>query len=235
MADFPKKADWNNLKKKYKIPNGAVKNIEVGKALDNFHKAYDNVKGITAAKQRVPVAEGLEKLLASYISALSKNKKAHKLYSGFEKEFLDDYVGRIHFLVGDLKRYFADTSLYQAEVAKYFKGVMVLKTKLGKSTPEDVQYFNQGPQRGLTALGKSVKGIDVRQIDTALGKINTLIQTMPKTVVASDLKKLNKIKAEEAMKANTVIVDKVIDGILEHSKDIATEAVALGLVKASPV
>jgi hypothetical protein len=235
MADFPKRSNWRDLKKKYKIPDGAAKGIEVGKALDAFHKAYDSVSGPTAPKKRVPIAEGLEKLLADYISAVSKNKKSIKLYDGFEKEFMKDYLGKIHFLAGDLKRYNANSTLYQAEVAKYFKGVMVLKSKRGKATPEDVQYFNQGPQRGLSALGKSVQGIDVRKIDAALGKINTLIQTMPKTVAATDLKKLSKLEAAKAVKANGVIVDKVIDGILENSEDIAAEAVTLGLVKANPL
>ena len=212
MADFKKEKDWLALKKKYKIPNGAVKGIQMEKALKTFHAQYDSVSGPTASRKRVVIAEALEKQFAAYISALSKDKKEHKLYAGFEKEILNDYLGKINFLANDLKRYDADAKLYQAELAKYFHAVHKLDADKASVTKEDLEYFNQGPQRGLSALGKSVKKVDPRKIDAALGLINTAIQTAPKEMSQEEL---------------TALAGK----ILEWSEAIATEGRALGLLK----
>ena len=187
MADYPKSKNWEALKKKYKIPNGAVKGIKMAKEIDAFHNAYDNVSGPTASKKRVPIAEALENKMSAYITALSKNKKAIKLYDGFEKEFLKDYLGKIHFLKNDLKRYDADAKLYQAEIAKFFSAVHRLEANKAKVSKDDIEKFKSGPLRGLSALGKSVKNIDPREIDGWLGTINDGVQKLPASPTPTQL------------------------------------------------
>ena len=190
MADFPKSKDWKDLKKLYGIPNGAVKGIEVGKALDEFHQAYDSVSGLTASKKRVPIAQELENTLAAYLSKLQAKKSTIKKYDAFEKVFLDKYVGRIHFLKEDLKRYSADSTLYTAELAKFFHDVHQLEPHRATVTRDDLHKFNSGPMRGLSALGKGVQKVDPREIDKALGPINKAIDALPATPDRETLDKL---------------------------------------------
>jgi cell division protein FtsB len=212
MADYPKRTDWQKLKKKYSIPDGAVKNFNIGKELDAFHKAYDGVKGATAPQQRVVIAEGLEKKLAAYLSALSKNKKSYKLYTGFEREFLDDYVGKINFMKRDLKRYNADFEVYQAEITKFFAAVAKLEANKSKVTKDILEKFKSGPLRGLSAVGSKAKGVNTKAIDGWLGTINDGIQDLP---------------AEPSRKQ----LDEFIEATVKTTEEVAKLARAQGLVK----
>lgn len=212
MADYPKRAQWKALKKKYSIPDGAVKSIEVGKELDAFHKAYDNVKGATAPAQRATIAEGLEKKLGAYLTALSKNKKAYKQYAGFEREFLDDYLGRLNFMKKDLKRYSADRETYQAEIVKFFSAVAKLEANKPKVTKDILEKFKSGPLRGLSAVGSKAKGVDTKAIDDWLGTINDAVQNLPKDPSRQQL-------------------DDFIDATVKTTEEVAKLARAQGLVK----
>jgi hypothetical protein len=212
MADFPKRTDWQKLKKKYSIPDGAVKGFNVGKELDAFHKAYDGVKGATAPQQRAVIAEGLEKKLATYLTGMSKNKKSYKLYAGFEREFLDDYVGKLNFMKKDLKRYNADREVYQAEIVKFFSAVAKLEANKSKVTKDILEKFKSGPLRGLSAVGSKAKGVDTKDIDAWLGTINDAVQKLPKDPTRTDL-------------------DNFVEATVKTTEEVATLARAQGLVK----
>ena len=211
MADYPKVKDWEALKKKYKIPNGAVKGVQVGKAIETFHKGWDTVSGPTAAKKRIPIGQALENSLAAYISALSKKKKDIKQYPAFEKEFLDKYLGRVNFLKEDLKRYDADAKLYTAELAKFFSAVHRLQANKAKVTRDDIIVFKGGPMRGLSALGKSVKKVDPTKIDALLGPINLAVDKFPAILTREQ-------------------IDKFVDKIVETADEVAELARAQNLV-----
>lgn len=60
-------SDWKALKKKYDVPNGAVKGVEMGKAIDAY---WDGLS--TRAKLNVDLAEKTEAIYADYISQFSK-------------------------------------------------------------------------------------------------------------------------------------------------------------------
>lgn len=212
MADFPKRTDWQKLKKKYSIPDGAVKGFNVGKELDAFHKAYDGVKGANLPKQRHAVAEATEKKLAAYLSAMSKNKKSYKLYAGFEREFLDDYLGKLNFMKRDLKRYYADYEVYQAEIVKFFSAVAKLEANKSKVTKDVLEKFKSGPLRGLSAVGSKAKGVDTKKIDAWLGTVNDGIQKLP----------LNPTRKE---------LDEFVDATVKTAEEVAKLARAQGLVK----
>jgi hypothetical protein len=212
MADFPKRTDWQKLKKKYNIPDGGAKGINVGKELDAFHKAYDGVKGANLPKQRHAIAEATEKKLAAYISAMSKNKKSYKLYAGFEREFLDDYLGKLNFLKRDLKRYYADYETYQAELTKFFSAVAKLEANKSKVTKNVIEKFKSGPLRGLSAVGSNAKGVDTKKIDAWLGTVNDAVQKLPATPTQKE-------------------IENFVDATVKTADEVAKLARAQGLVK----
>jgi hypothetical protein len=53
---------------------------------------------------------------------------------------------------------------------------------------DELEKFKSGPVRGLTAVGKSVRGVDIREIDVSLGKINTAVQALPKAPTDTEIK-----------------------------------------------
>ncbi len=161
---------WKALKKKYDVPDGAVKGIDLGKAIDKYWKDMEGKR----PPQMVAVAQECEQVLANYIGKFDKKKV--KEYAKFEKEFLDDFVGAMHEMADDFSRYTADIELYAAELRKFFASVT--KLEVGNTTLNDLEGFKSGPQRGLTALAKSVKGIDPTEIDKLLGTINDTIDKM---------------------------------------------------------
>lgn len=168
----PTTAMWKKLKEKYGVPDKAVKGVDVAKALDQY---WTDMSG-KRPPQMVPIAEECEQVLAKYISKFDKKKVRIPEYDKFEKEFLDDFVGAMHEMADDFRRYTADIGLYAAELRKFFNSVTKLDPE--KTTLNDLEAFKSGPQRGLTALAKSVKGIDPTEIDKLLGKINDTIDKM---------------------------------------------------------
>jgi hypothetical protein len=167
---IPKHSEWKTLKTKYGVATGAVRGVDVGKALDR----YWNSNAKTAKEQHASLA-ALEKTLATYISKLDKKKV--KQYPAFQKIFLNQYVGEAHKLAEDAKRYYADADTYKKELIKFFTATQRLKT--GVTTKNDLEKYKSGPVRGLSALGKSVRKVDLSDIDGWLGTINDAVQKLP--------------------------------------------------------
>jgi hypothetical protein len=175
---IPKRSEWKILKTKYGVATGAVSGIDVGKALDSYWNS-----GAKNAKEQYASLDALEKVLAAYISKLDKKKV--KQYALFQKAFLDDYVGEAHKLKEDAKRYYADIDTYKKELAKFFTATQRLKT--GVTTKDDLEKYKSGPVRGLSALGKSVRKVDISDIDGWLGTINEAVQSLPATPTRQQL------------------------------------------------
>jgi hypothetical protein len=167
---IPKRSEWKTHKTQYGVATGAVSGVDVGKALDTYWNS-----GATTPKEQYASLEVLEKVLAAYISKLDKKKV--KQYPAFQKVFLDKYVGEAHKLKEDSKRYYANTETYKKELAKYFTATQRLKK--GVTTKDDLEKYKSGPLRGLSALGKSVRGVDVSEIDGWLGNVNDAVQKLP--------------------------------------------------------
>jgi hypothetical protein len=175
---IPKHSEWKTLKTKYGAATGAVSGIDVGKALDKYWNS-----GAKTPKEQYASLEALEKTLAAYISKLDKKKV--KQYAAFQKVFLDNYVGEAHKLKEDSKRYYADAETYKKELAKFFTATQQLKK--GSTTKDQLEKYKSGPVRGLSALGKSVRKVDLSDIDGWLGTINDAVQKLPATPSRSQL------------------------------------------------
>jgi hypothetical protein len=178
-VSIPKRSEWKTLKAKHQVADGAVSGINVGDALDKYWNS-----GATTAKEQLASLEALEIKLNNYMTKLDK-KKVKLDYPGFEKEFLNKYLGEAHKLKEDAKRYNANVDLYKKELIKFFTAVQALDKK--KTTKAELEKFKSGPVRGLSALGKNVRGADLTHIDSWLGTINDAIQKLPKDTTQKDI------------------------------------------------
>jgi|SRR5579859_301660 len=167
---IPKRSEWKVLKTKHEVADGAVSGINVGDSLDKYWNS-----GATTPKQQMESLAALETKLSSYISKLPKTK-VKKDYDGFQKEFLNKYLGEAHKLKEDAARYNANIDTYKKELVKFFTAVQALHK--GKTTKADLDKFRSGPVRGLSALGKNVRGADVTHIDQWLGTIDAAVLKM---------------------------------------------------------
>lgn len=165
---IPTRKDWQAMKKKYGVADGAVRGINVGEELDKYNAA-------TNLKERQVAVARLEQKLAAYIGKV--DKKSVKQFPAFQKDFLDNYVGVAHFFGEDLKRYAADAETYKKELVKFFGAVQ--KLNKDTSTKADLEAFKSGPMRGLSALGSNARKVDPREIDAALAPVNKAIDKLP--------------------------------------------------------
>lgn len=166
----PKHSEWKAMKKKYGVADGAVRGIDLGKELDK----YWNSKASTPVQQ-LALLEPLEVKLKNYIEKLDKKKV--KQYDAFVKAYLDGYLGEVHKLAVDNKRYRATAAIYKTELAKFFTAVQ--KLDKDKTTKNDIEKFKSGPVRGLSAVGSNAKGVKPQEIDGWLGTINEAVQKLP--------------------------------------------------------
>ena len=161
------------------MADGAVSGINVGDALDKYWNS-----GAKTPKEQMASLEILETKLNSYITKLDK-KKVKKDYDDFQKVFLNKYLGEAHKMKEDAKRYNANVDIYKKELIKFFTAVQALDKV--RSTKTDLDKFRSGPVRGLTALGKSVRGADVTEIDKWLGTIDAAVLKLHADVSRTDI------------------------------------------------
>ena len=154
---MPVRKDWVALKKAHKIPDGAVKGINLGAALDKIKDAK------TAATIAAAVTD-FEKIASTYITKL--DKKSVTNYSVFQKAFLDDYVAPAHTRVKAYKLEADQEGLYKSELVKFFQAVQKLDPK--KTKPADAQTFGRFA-RGLFSVSLRTKdAVDATAINKAL-------------------------------------------------------------------
>ena len=97
---IPSRKQWQAEKKKYGIPDGAVKGVDLGKELDKVAKAASGgVKGqaayVAALKSYLPIA-------SKYITTLGKDAKTKAKiakWAEFQKNFLDEFVQPAHQMI----------------------------------------------------------------------------------------------------------------------------------------
>lgn len=203
---IPTHTKWKALKKKYDVADGAVSGINVGKALDTYETKEK--AGVQYAKANAAAAAELEAVLAKYITKLDKSK-VKKDYSGFQRTFLNDYVGAAKEKSEDFKRYAADAETYTKELLKFFASVQRMEP--GKTTVDNLSKFKSGPLRGLSAVGSSLKGFDLSEIDKRAAKIQQVIDKLPTN-------------------SDQALIDRVLQAIIKTGEEMAAEAKKLGLM-----
>jgi hypothetical protein len=157
VMTMPVRKDWVALKKTHKVPDGAVKGVNLGAALD---KIKDAKTGPTI----VAAVTAFEKIANTYITKL--DKKSVTNYATFQKTFLDDYLAPAHTRVKAYKLEADQEALYKSELTKFFQAVQKLDPK--KTTPDDAQTFGRFA-RGLFSVSLRTKdAVDATAINKAL-------------------------------------------------------------------
>jgi hypothetical protein len=160
---IPGRKWWVSQKKKYGVPDGAVKGINIGDLLDKYNNG-------TTVAARTTAAAALEKGAATYIAKI--DKKQVKQYDAFEKVFVNEVVHPAHAQVKRMQLAADGKALYQSTLQKWFQAVQVLDPK--KSGKKDLQSFVRY-SRGVTSVGVRVKAvIDTKEIDKVLANIDEL-------------------------------------------------------------
>ena len=155
------------MQKKYGVPGGAAT-----KAIGAYWSS-----GASTPKTYMAAYTALETALVAYIGKVDKKKV--KDYPGFEKDFLNKFIGQVHKERMDTERGMATLSTYKAEIAKFMS--MVQKLNKDKSTKVDLEKFKQGPARGLSAMASRARGLEPEEVKT-LEEITTHIKEVDKIV-----------------------------------------------------
>jgi hypothetical protein len=164
---IPTKSEWTKLKTKYGVSDGVA-----GKAIDAYWSS-----GASTPKTYMAAYTALEKALVVYLQKVDKKKV--KDYAGFEKEFLNKFVGQVHKERVDTERGMATLSTYKSEIVKFMSMVQKLDKK--KSNRSDLEKFKQGPARGLSAMASRARGLDAEQVKV-LNAITAEVKDVDKVV-----------------------------------------------------
>ncbi len=180
---IPTVKEWTTARTKYGAPDTAG-GVTVSKAFAAYWAS-----GANTPKKYMVAYVALENALAKYIPKVDKKKI--KDYAGFEKAFLDGFIGKVHKERVDTERGMANLNTYKAEVVKYM--TMVQKLDKTKTLAIDLERFKQGPVRGLSAMASRAAGLTTEQaavlkkIDLELKKVDYLVDHMGATPTRTQL------------------------------------------------
>jgi hypothetical protein len=149
-VSIPTHAQWKKFKDTHGIGSNAVSSVNVGKALDAFHKAYgrDFLKNAAAAAD-------CYKVLAIYLAKFPD--KAAKDAKKFKSEFVKNYVNMASAAKEEFEAMGGDTKAFGGRVAS----LLAAASKLKAGDPlNSLQLFRQGPVRGMLAAATQVKHYD---------------------------------------------------------------------------
>jgi hypothetical protein len=202
--DIPNTSKWTALYTKHGAPDGGVT-----KAMNAYWASGANTP------QKFLVAYGnLEKVMATYISKVSKDKKLKAKitdYEKFEKTFLDTFLGVAHKNRLDTERGMAGIKNYKAELIKFM--AMVQKLSPTKATALDLERFKQGPARGLSAMASQARGLTKEQLTVAnairdeVKKVDTIVDTKPANATQKQINALVKQIITVAKNIREIAVD----------------------------
>ncbi len=164
---IPTQGEWTKVKKDFGVPDGIAT-----KAIDAYWKS-----GASTPKTYMAAYTALEKALVTYLQKLDKKKI--KDYAGFEKLFLNKFIGQVHKERVDTERGMATLTTYQSEIVKFMSMVQKLDKK--KSTRSDLEKFKQGPARGLSAMASRARGLNAEQVKV-LNAITDEVKKVDKVV-----------------------------------------------------
>ena len=183
---IPSRKQWQAEKKKYGIPDGAVKGVDLGKELDKVAKAASGgVKGqaayVAALKSYLPIA-------SKYITTIGKDAKTKAKitkWAEFQKDFLDDYVQPAHQMIENVALQADGKKFYKAQLQKWFQQVQKLDPQ--KSTYDDCELF-QRQSRNLDSAALRTKGaVDKGEVAPMSGKIDTAFGKLKKDATQAQI------------------------------------------------
>jgi len=195
---IPTRKQWQAEKKKYGVPDGAVKGVDLGKELDKVAKA--NAGGMKAQAAYVAALKVYLPVASKYITTLGKDAKTKAKiakWSEFQKMFLDDFVQPAHQMIENVKLAADGKKFYQQQLQKWFQQAQKLDPQ--KSTYDDCEKFTR-QTRNLDSAALRTKGaVDKAEISPLSGKIDAAFGELKHDAKQADIAEFVK-DARAAMK-----------------------------------
>jgi hypothetical protein len=173
----PSRNQWRTAKKKYGVPDGAVKGIDLGKELDKVSKAASG--GVKGQAAYVAALKVYLDIASKYLTTLGKDQKAKAKitkWAEFQKHFLDEYVQPAHETIENVKLAADGKKFYKVQLQKWFQAVQKLDPK--KSTYNDCEVFTR-QTRNLDSAALRTKGaVDKAEVSPMSGKIDAAFKKL---------------------------------------------------------
>jgi hypothetical protein len=167
-ASIPTHAQWKTFKKNHGVDSNAVGSVNVGKALDAFHKVYG--RDMTA---NAKAADACAKELTTYLNKFPD--KAAKDPKKFKSEFEKIYVKPALTAKEEFSTMAGEKDAFAGRVLKLL--AITGKMKPG-TTLDTLQKFRQGPVRGMLASATAVKKYDPKDFVTLWKPIDDTINNL---------------------------------------------------------
>jgi len=182
-ASIPTHDNWKKFKKAHGVESNAVSSVNVGKALDAFHKVYGRDMAANA-KAADTCASELTKYLAKFPDKAAKNPKAFK--DAFRKDYVDAAVKSKE----EFQTMGGETQAFGGRVASLLdiSGKLKPGTDLGT-----LQKYRQGPVRGMLAAATTVKHYDPKDLVKLWKPIDDTINNLGTGVAQDTLDKVVKL------------------------------------------
>lgn len=182
-ASIPTHAQWKTFKKNHGVGSNAVGSVNVGKALDAFHKVYG--RDMTA---NAKAADACAKELTAYLNKFPD--KAAKDPKKFKSEFDKIYVKPALTAKEEFQTMAGEKDAFAGRVVKLLDISGKLKPGVDLGT---LQQYRQGPVRGMLASATAVKKYDPKDFVTLWKPIDDTINNLNATHDQATLDKVVKL------------------------------------------
>jgi len=168
-VSIPTHDQWKKFKKLHGVGSNAVSSVNIGKALDAFHKVYGR-----DFKKNADAASECYKQLATYLAKFPD--KQAKDAKKFKAEFEKNYVKMASAAKEEFSAMGGELKAFGGRVAQ----LLALSGKLAPgATLDALQQYRSGPVRGMLAAATQVKGYEPaslvklwKGIDDTINKLN---------------------------------------------------------------
>jgi hypothetical protein len=182
----PIRKEWQDMKKKYGVADGAAKGINLGAELDKYWKGI----GGGDRKKYLQQLELLHPILEKYIKTVPEAKVAKGKFGAFKAEFLKNYVNAVAGDIQGFKEQSGDLGAFTKRLSTFLDKVEALPDDADLAT---LQNFRSGDIRGMMATATVVKGFDGRIIDHLWKPFDDAINKLSATDSPAELKKIVKL------------------------------------------
>jgi hypothetical protein len=169
-VSIPTHDQWKKFKKTHNVGSNAVSSVNVGKALDAFHKVYGR-----DFKKNADAASDCYKELATYLAKFPDKaaKDAKKFRSEFEKNYVKMAAAakeEFSSMAGELKAFGGRVATLLAASGKLAAGTDL----------STLQTYRSGVVRGMLAAATQVKGYDPGDLVKLWSGIDNTINKLDK-------------------------------------------------------
>ena len=167
-TSIPTHSQWKKFKTTHGVASNAVGSVDVGKALDAFHKAFGSNMSINAK-----AADACAKELIAYFSKFPDKAAADP--KKFKAEFEKVYVKPALAARENFKAMAGEKAAFGGRVALLLDATAKLKVGDDLNT---LQVYRQGPVRGMLAAAAVVKYYNPKKLHALWKPIDDMINKL---------------------------------------------------------